>query len=265
MRYWLYSDGNILGPYTPAELSEVPDFSEESLVCEAKQGEVSDNWKPASQIKELAKYLYPEASEAAEPERKEDPVSKIFEDFRVSSHENGEKAPEAASAGTADVEASSRKASAQANAEEAVQPEQAQIIEEIPVQPSSGRQEPDDEFEKLFKKETENRKRKEVKKSIAGHPLETNGRRPSSPEKRKTAGKTKNSNWPDFGDFISAGEELSETSSKSAVPDSDYGDFKNLKQFQFPLKKPLIKDDTSAEKAPFVKEKESFEIGLLRA
>lgn len=166
MRYWLYSDGNILGPYTPAELSEVPDFSEESLVCEAKEGEVSDNWKPASQIKELAKYLYPEASEAAEPERKEDPVSKIFEDFRVSSHENGEKAPEAASAGTADVEAS-RKASAQTNAEEAVQPEQAQIIEEIPVQPSSGRQEPDDEFEKLFKKETENRKRKEVKKSIA--------------------------------------------------------------------------------------------------
>jgi len=261
MRYWLYSDGNILGPYTPAELSEVPDFSEESLVCEAKQGEVSDNWKPASQIKELAKYLYPEASEAAEPERKEDPVSKIFEDFRVSSHENGEKAPEAASAGTADVEASSRKASAQANAEEAVQPEQAQIIEEIPVQPSSGRQEPDDEFEKLFKKETENRKRKEVKKSIADILNEPDGG--ILAREKKNGGEDEKFELPDFGDFISAGENYPETSSKSAVPYSDYGDFKNLKQFNS-LKEALIKDDTSAEKASSVKEKESFEIRLLR-
>jgi len=58
MRYWLYSEGNILGPYEPAELLVVPSFNEESLVCyETATGDNADDWKPASQLGEISSML----------------------------------------------------------------------------------------------------------------------------------------------------------------------------------------------------------------
>ena len=58
MRYWLYAEGNILGPYEPAELLVVPSFNEESLIClETATGDNADDWKPASQLGEIASAL----------------------------------------------------------------------------------------------------------------------------------------------------------------------------------------------------------------
>lgn len=63
MKYWLYSDGNILGPYEPAELLAAPDFTEESLVCDEDSINASrDDWKPASQFPEFSKILEAAAS-----------------------------------------------------------------------------------------------------------------------------------------------------------------------------------------------------------
>lgn len=60
MKYWLYSDGNILGPYEPADLLASPDFTEESLVSEENsKPDNRDEWKPASQIPEIAAILAP--------------------------------------------------------------------------------------------------------------------------------------------------------------------------------------------------------------
>ena len=58
MKYWLYSDGNILGPYEPAELLAAPDFTEESLICDEDSINASrDDWKPAAQFPEFAKLM----------------------------------------------------------------------------------------------------------------------------------------------------------------------------------------------------------------
>ena len=58
MKYWFYSDGNILGPYEPAQMPALPAFSEESLVCsEAATGDNPGDWRPASQIEEIAAVL----------------------------------------------------------------------------------------------------------------------------------------------------------------------------------------------------------------
>lgn len=55
MKYWLYSEGNILGPYEPAELLALPAFAEESLVCpESATGDNPGDWRPASQVQEIA-------------------------------------------------------------------------------------------------------------------------------------------------------------------------------------------------------------------
>ncbi|MCG2725001.1 MAG: hypothetical protein L6420_01880 [Elusimicrobia bacterium] len=58
MRYWFYSDGNILGPYGADELMGLPAFSNGSLVCpEDSTGDNPDDWKPAEAVPEIAGIL----------------------------------------------------------------------------------------------------------------------------------------------------------------------------------------------------------------
>lgn len=58
MRYWLYSEGNILGPYSPAELLSVPAFTQSSLVCpENATGDSPGDWRSADQVAEIADSL----------------------------------------------------------------------------------------------------------------------------------------------------------------------------------------------------------------
>ena len=58
MKYWFYSEGNILGPYEPAEMLALPAFAEESLVCpETATGDNPGDWRPASQMAEIASAL----------------------------------------------------------------------------------------------------------------------------------------------------------------------------------------------------------------
>lgn len=58
MRYWLYSEGNILGPYSPAELLSVPAFAQTSLVCpETATGNDPGDWRSADQVAEIGDSL----------------------------------------------------------------------------------------------------------------------------------------------------------------------------------------------------------------
>jgi hypothetical protein len=58
MKYWFYSEGNILGPYEPAEMLALPAFAEESLVCpETATGDNPGDWRPASTVPEIASAL----------------------------------------------------------------------------------------------------------------------------------------------------------------------------------------------------------------
>lgn len=55
MRYWLYSEGNIIGPYSVEELAALPSFSPTSLVCpESSTGTNPQDWRNAYEIKEIA-------------------------------------------------------------------------------------------------------------------------------------------------------------------------------------------------------------------
>ena len=54
MKYWFYSEGNILGPYAPGELLTLPAFAPDSLVClETSAGDNPGDWKSASQVGEI--------------------------------------------------------------------------------------------------------------------------------------------------------------------------------------------------------------------
>ncbi|MEK7722226.1 MAG: hypothetical protein AAB359_07545, partial [Elusimicrobiota bacterium] len=58
MKYWFYAEGNILGPYEPAEMLALPAFAEESLVCsETATGDSPGDWRPAAQVGEIAAAL----------------------------------------------------------------------------------------------------------------------------------------------------------------------------------------------------------------
>ncbi len=58
MRYWFYSDGNILGPYGTDELMGLPAFGNGSLVCpEDSTGDNPDDWKAADSVPEIANIL----------------------------------------------------------------------------------------------------------------------------------------------------------------------------------------------------------------
>jgi len=58
MKYWFYSEGNILGPYAPVELLSLPAFSQGSLVCpETSTGDNPGDWKAAEQVAEIAEVM----------------------------------------------------------------------------------------------------------------------------------------------------------------------------------------------------------------
>ncbi len=58
MKYWFYADGNILGPYAPAELLSMPAFGHGSLVCpETSGGDNPGDWRPAEDVCEIAEAL----------------------------------------------------------------------------------------------------------------------------------------------------------------------------------------------------------------
>ncbi len=58
MKYWFYSEGNILGPYAPAELLSMPAFGQGSLVCpENSGGDNPGDWRPAEDVSEIAEAL----------------------------------------------------------------------------------------------------------------------------------------------------------------------------------------------------------------
>ena len=58
MKYWFYSEGNILGPHAPGELLTLPAFAQDSLVClETSAGDNPGDWKPASQVAEIEEAL----------------------------------------------------------------------------------------------------------------------------------------------------------------------------------------------------------------
>jgi len=58
MKYWFYSEGNILGPYAPVDLLSLPAFSQGSLVCsETSTGDTPGDWKAAEGVAEIAEAL----------------------------------------------------------------------------------------------------------------------------------------------------------------------------------------------------------------
>ena len=58
MKYWFYSEGNILGPYAPADLLSLPAFGQGSLVCpETSTGDDPGDWKAAEAVAEIASAL----------------------------------------------------------------------------------------------------------------------------------------------------------------------------------------------------------------
>ncbi|GAB4033632.1 MAG: hypothetical protein Fur0012_13500 [Elusimicrobiota bacterium] len=57
MRYWLYSNGNMSGPFEAEELFVNPEFSPESMVCEAsRSGANPQDWQIASSVPELSRF-----------------------------------------------------------------------------------------------------------------------------------------------------------------------------------------------------------------
>ncbi|MEI7482218.1 MAG: hypothetical protein WCK75_07700 [Elusimicrobiota bacterium] len=58
MKYWFYSEGNILGPYAPVDLLSLPAFSQGSLVCsETSTGDTPGDWKAAEGVAEIAEAM----------------------------------------------------------------------------------------------------------------------------------------------------------------------------------------------------------------
>jgi len=58
MKYWFYSEGNILGPYAPSELLYMPAFSQGSLVCpETSTGDSPGDWQAAERVAEISEAL----------------------------------------------------------------------------------------------------------------------------------------------------------------------------------------------------------------
>src|SRR5438105_2345660 len=55
MKYWLFQNNQVKGPYEPDDLSQVPGFSAESLVCsEGRKGINMGDWQRASLVPELS-------------------------------------------------------------------------------------------------------------------------------------------------------------------------------------------------------------------
>ncbi len=55
LRYWLFQNNQVNGPYDPDELSQLPSFSAESLVCpEGRKGTSMGDWQRAGLLPELS-------------------------------------------------------------------------------------------------------------------------------------------------------------------------------------------------------------------
>jgi len=58
MKYWLFENNQVVGPYDRDELTDVPGFSAESLVCpEGRKGTHMGDWQRAGVVAELAETL----------------------------------------------------------------------------------------------------------------------------------------------------------------------------------------------------------------
>ncbi|MEK9144297.1 MAG: hypothetical protein AAB339_01655 [Elusimicrobiota bacterium] len=55
MKYWVYHESALVGPYAPEEISQLQGFSSDSLVCpEGRLDSGSDQWQRAASVPELA-------------------------------------------------------------------------------------------------------------------------------------------------------------------------------------------------------------------
>ena len=55
MKYWVYHESALVGPYGPEEMSQLQGFSSDSLVCpEGRLDSGSDQWQRAASVPELA-------------------------------------------------------------------------------------------------------------------------------------------------------------------------------------------------------------------
>lgn len=54
MKYWLFDGSDVVGPFTPQELTARPGFAPTSLVCPENNSDQEDSWKMASAFEELS-------------------------------------------------------------------------------------------------------------------------------------------------------------------------------------------------------------------
>ena len=58
MKYWIFQNNQVLGPYEPDELGKMAVFSPESLVCpEGRRGTSMGDWQRAGMIPDLSAAL----------------------------------------------------------------------------------------------------------------------------------------------------------------------------------------------------------------
>lgn len=55
MKYWIFQSNQVLGPYSPEDLSRLPSFNAESLVCpEGRKGTSMGDWQRAGMVPDLS-------------------------------------------------------------------------------------------------------------------------------------------------------------------------------------------------------------------
>ena len=58
MKYWIFQSNQVLGPYSPEDLSRLPSFSADSLVCsEGRKGTSMGDWQRAGMMPDLSVVL----------------------------------------------------------------------------------------------------------------------------------------------------------------------------------------------------------------
>ncbi len=78
MRYWLFLNNQVHGPYEPDDLSQLPSYSPEALVCpEGRKGTHIGDWQRAGMVPELQLSLL-KATQLSPAARGGDPASALF-------------------------------------------------------------------------------------------------------------------------------------------------------------------------------------------
>ena len=55
MKYWIFQNNQVLGPYSPEDMSRLPSFTAESLVCpEGRKGTSMGDWQRAGMVPDLS-------------------------------------------------------------------------------------------------------------------------------------------------------------------------------------------------------------------